>query len=103
VFSAGLKSRPFKAGAFQQPFTGATMPNTTLGADLDKELHDLCQPLTNLSCFLELGQIMGDPDSMKTSVDGALVECRRMFESIANMRVLLAQLRDETAEVKELR
>jgi signal transduction histidine kinase len=74
------------------------VPNTTLGADIEKELHDLCQPLTNLSCFLELGQMMGDPDSMKTSVDGALVECRRMFESIANMRRRLNEILDEAAE-----
>ena len=76
------------------------MPNTQLYADIDKELHDLCQPLTNLSCFLELGQMMGDQDSMRTSVDGALVECRRMFEGIANMRGRLAELLEETVEVK---
>ena len=76
------------------------MPNTKLYADIDKELHDLCQPLTNLSCFLELGQMMGDQDSMRTSVDGALVECRRMFEGIANMRGRLAELLEETVEVK---
>ena len=79
------------------------MPNEKLYADIDKELHDLCQPLTNLSCFLELGQMMGDQDSMKTSVDGALVECRRMFESIATMRGRLAALLIEPVEVKELR
>ena len=79
------------------------MPNTKLYADIDKELHDLCQPLTNLSCFLELGQMMGDQDSMKTSVDGALVECRRMFEGIANMRGRIAELLIEPVEVKELR
>jgi hypothetical protein len=76
------------------------MPNAKLYADIDKELHDLCQPLTNLSCFLELGQMMGDQDSMRTSVDGALVECRRMFEGIANMRGRLAELLEETVEVK---
>jgi hypothetical protein len=78
------------------------MPNAKLYADIDKELHDLCQPLTNLSCFLELGQMMGDQDSMRTSVDGALVECRRMFEGIANMRARLATLLIEPIEVKEL-
>ena len=74
------------------------MPNATLGADIDKELHDLCQPLTNLSCFLELGQMMGDADSMKTSVEGALAECQRMFASIANMRRRVAELMEEAAE-----
>jgi hypothetical protein len=79
------------------------MPNTQLHADIDKELHDLCQPLTNLSCFLELGQMMGDQDSMRKAVDGALVECRRMFEGIATMRGRLAELLVEPVEVKELR
>ena len=79
------------------------MTNTQLHADIDKELHDLCQPLTNLSCFLELGQMMGDQDSMRTAVDGALKECRRMFEGIANMRQRMAALLIEPAVVEELR
>jgi hypothetical protein len=79
------------------------MPNTQLHTDIDKGLHDLCQPLTNLSCFLELGQMMGDQDSMRTSVDGALTECRRMFEGIANMRGRLAELLVEPIEVEDLR
>jgi hypothetical protein len=79
------------------------MPNTQLHADIDKELHDLCTPLTNLSCFLELGQMMGDQDSMRTAVDGALKECRRMFEGIAKMRQQIAALLIEPIEVKEPR
>jgi len=74
------------------------MSNATLFADLDKELHDLCQPLTTVSGYLELGQMMGDPDSMKDAVDNALVDCRRMFENVAHMRQRLVELLDEPEE-----
>jgi hypothetical protein len=74
------------------------MSNATLFADIDKELHDLCQPLTNASCYLELGQMGDDHDSMRMAVDGALIECRRMFESVTNMRRRLAELLSETKE-----
>lgn len=63
--------------------------------DLDRELHDLCQPLTTASCHLELGQMMGDPESMKSAVDGALIECRRTFETIAHMRQRIVEILGE--------
>jgi hypothetical protein len=69
--------------------------NATLFADLDKELHDLCQPLTTVSGHLELGQMMGDAESMRSAVDCALIDCRRMFENVATMRRRLAELLDE--------
>ncbi len=64
----------------------------TLRADIDKELHDLCGPITLLSCRLELGQMMGDPDSLKNAVDGALTQCRETFERIASMRRRLHEI-----------
>jgi uncharacterized protein YukJ len=71
------------------------MSNSTLFADLDKELHDFCQPLTTVCGYLELGQMMGDPASMKDAVDHALLDCRRMFESVAQMRRRLLELLGE--------
>jgi signal transduction histidine kinase len=72
------------------------MSNIKLFEDIDKELHDLCQPLTNISGHLELGQMMGDADSMRAAVDGALVECRRVFDSVAHMRQRMTELLEET-------
>jgi hypothetical protein len=74
------------------------MSNATLFADLDKELHDLCQPLTTVSGYLELGQMMGDAASMKEAVDKALIDCRRMFENVAHMRLRLVELLAEPEE-----
>jgi signal transduction histidine kinase len=71
------------------------MSNAALFADLDKELHDLCQPLTTVSGHLELGQMMGDAESMRSAVENALVDCRRMFKSVATMRRRIAELLDE--------
>lgn len=59
---------------------------------MDEELHDLCQPITALWCRLELGQMMGDADSMKAAVKGSLVECRRACDGIALMRRRLDEI-----------
>lgn len=64
---------------------------TQLRTDLDRELHDLCQPLTTASCHLELGQMMGDAESLKSAVDGALVECRRTYDYVRRMRERIAE------------
>jgi signal transduction histidine kinase len=74
------------------------MSNATLFADLDKELHDLCQPLTTVSGYLELGQMMDDPESMKNAMNNALVGCRRMFENVAHMRQRLVELLGDSEE-----
>ncbi len=63
---------------------------------IDQELHDLCQPLTVLFCRLELGQLMGDADSMKVALQGALMECRRACDGIALMRRRLDEICDES-------
>ena len=64
--------------------------------DIDRELHDLSQPLTSLMCQLELGKMMGDAESMAVAVDGALLECRRLFDGFAAMRNRLAGRAGET-------
>ncbi len=53
---------------------------------VEQELHDLSQPLTSLMCQLELGQMMGDTESLRAAVEAALPECRRLFEGFAAMR-----------------
>jgi len=58
--------------------------------DLNRELHNLCQPLTSLQCQLELGQMCGDQAALLAAVEGGLLETARMFRSIGEMRDRLA-------------
>jgi hypothetical protein len=62
-------------------------------SELKREMHDLCQPLTSLQCRLELAQMMGDCESLKQAVDGALEDTQRMFAGIAAIRARI--LREE--------
>lgn len=66
-----------------------------LRTELDRELHDLCQPLTTASCHLELGQMMGDTESLREAVDGALIECRRTYDYVRRMREKIAEILKE--------
>jgi len=61
--------------------------------NLDGELHDLCQPLTTLLGRLELGQMMGDVESLKEAVDRGMVEAQRMAAAVERMRERLEQER----------
>jgi hypothetical protein len=54
--------------------------------EIERELHDLCQPLTALQCKLELGQMIGEPEALMEAVDGGLEETQRLFTGIAQMR-----------------
>jgi len=54
--------------------------------DMERELHDLCQPLTALQCGLELGQMCGDEGSLTTAVESGLREASRLFRGIQDMR-----------------
>jgi hypothetical protein len=58
---------------------------------MERELHDLCQPLTALQCRLELGQMIGDQEALLEAVEGAMLETERMFAAIAHMREKLAK------------
>ncbi len=55
-------------------------------AGLERGLHGMCQPLATLQCELELGQMMGDTESLRAAVESGLRECGRLVESIASMR-----------------
>jgi len=54
--------------------------------ELEKQLHDLCQPLTALQCRLELGQMCGEEQSLMEAVEGALIETERLFQGVESMR-----------------
>ena len=57
---------------------------------LNKELHDMAQPLTSLQCRLELGKLLGDAASVAEAVDGALLELDRVNRSFSRIRAVLA-------------
>ena len=59
--------------------------------EMERELHDLCQPLTKLQCGLELGQMCGDEASLMEAVEGALVETAALFQGIGVMRERLVR------------
>jgi hypothetical protein len=65
---------------------GASLHDLDVLRELDKELHDLCQPLTVLQCRLEYGVMCGDAEALKEAVEGGLLETVRMFERIGLMR-----------------
>jgi hypothetical protein len=54
--------------------------------EIEKGLHDLCQPVTTLQCRLELGKMAGDSASLLEAVEGGLLEMRRIFEAIGRFR-----------------
>jgi hypothetical protein len=53
---------------------------------LERELHDLCQPVTSLQCRLELGKICGGEEALVEAVDGALEDAARIFTAVAKVR-----------------
>lgn len=69
------------------------MPTIKMEKALERELHDLCQPLTTLQCRLEYGLMLDDEVSLRAAVEGGLQECARLFESIAAMREHLTERR----------
>ena len=65
--------------------------NDLILREMERELHDLCQPLTKLQCGLELGQMCGDESSLMEAVEGALVETAKLFQGIGMMRERLVR------------
>jgi hypothetical protein len=60
-------------------------------AAMNRDLHDLCQPLTALQCRLELGRMGGDRASLREAVDGGLEEMLRIYAAVARMRSSLVE------------
>jgi len=59
--------------------------------EMVQELHELCQPVTAVRCRLQMGDLMGDPYSLKEAVSGSLEDTRKICESIARLRERLLQ------------
>ncbi|MEO6924143.1 MAG: hypothetical protein ABI142_09985 [Bryocella sp.] len=65
------------------------MVMTEVVEQMEKELHDLCQPLTTLQCRLELAEMCADEASLMEAVRGGLQETERMFVGIEGIRTWL--------------
>jgi hypothetical protein len=53
---------------------------------LNKALHDLCQPMTTLQCRLEMAGVLGTADAYREAVEQGLTECSRLIEAVDAMR-----------------
>lgn len=57
--------------------------------ELERELHDLSQPVTSLQCRLELGKMIGGEEALLEAADGALEDASRIFAAVARIRARL--------------
>jgi hypothetical protein len=60
---------------------------------VDRVLHDLCQPLTTLRCRLELAGLIGTVEAYREAVDLGLAECVRLVDGVAAMRQIVCASR----------
>jgi hypothetical protein len=72
---------------------------TKQGADaideMDRVLHDLCQPLTTLRCRLELAGLIGTEEAYREAVNLGLVECVRLVRGVELMREIVRAAKGE--------
>ena len=64
---------------------------------LDRELHDLSQPMASLQCRLEIGLILGDAEALLDAATGSLDDLRRMTVALNRMRKIVAKAKLEQA------
>jgi hypothetical protein len=62
--------------------------------EIDKELHDLCQPLTTLQCRLEMAVLVGSPEAYREGVEEGLAECQRIIVAVRMMRAAMQRSSD---------
>ena len=72
---------------------GGMHEETTL-RELELDLHELCQPLTALSCRLELVGQSATAEQMREVINGGMEEIRRAFKAARKMREHLEAARN---------
>ena len=61
---------------------------------LDRELHDLVQPIARLQCRLEIGLMLGEDKALLEAVQGGLEDLAKLTSAVTRMRAVLAMLPD---------
>jgi signal transduction histidine kinase len=56
---------------------------------MDRALHDLCQPLTTLRCRLELAGLTGTPESYREAVSRGVTECEKLVKAVDSMQEIV--------------
>jgi NAD-specific glutamate dehydrogenase len=69
--------------------------------ELERDLHDLCQPLTALHCQLESAQIRAVQSGVEEAIAEALGETRRAFQTAAQMQARLQAAMEEMERSRE--
>lgn len=64
---------------------------------MDRALHELCQPLTTLQCGLEVAEMTGTEEAFREAVEMGLTECARMGQLVGSMREILNAARSTEA------
>ena len=64
---------------------------------MDRALHELCQPLTTLQCGLEVAGMTGTPEAFREAVEMGLTECARLGQVVGSMREILNATRPAEA------
>jgi hypothetical protein len=77
---------------------GAEAGGENLVERIDVALHALCQPLTVLQCRLAMGELIGEPESMREAIREALLECVRLNQTVGTMRTMLQQMMQNNEE-----
>ena len=70
--------------------------NMPMLALMDRELHDLAQPLTTVQCRLEIGLILGGEEALSEAVTGGLDDLRRITAALGRMRQLVAGVQERS-------
>ena len=60
-------------------------------SSLDRELHELAQPVSSIQCRLEIARIVDNEIALREAVDGGLDDLRRLTEIFKRMRALIAE------------
>ena len=62
-----------------------------LVSSLDRELHDLAQPISSLQCRLEIAKMLDNEMELRHAVDGSLEDLQRLTQNFRRMRALVVE------------
>ncbi len=62
--------------------------------EIDKALHDLCQPLTTLQCRLEMAELVGSLEAYREGVEEGLAQCHRIVVGVRTIRSVVQRSSD---------